>query len=69
KRVSKVPHEFMEKFFEGKSILEDLGLKPFFRLSPPRKGLERKGIKKSFKAGGSLGYRGKEINEFIKKML
>lgn len=44
-------------------------LKPFFRLAPPRGGFERKGIKKSFKQGGALGYRGKEIGKLIKKML
>ena len=37
-------------------------LKPFFRLSPPRGGFERKGIKVSFNRGGVLGYRGKHIN-------
>jgi large subunit ribosomal protein L30 len=44
-------------------------LKKFFRLCPPRKGFERKGIKVSFTKGGALGYRGKKINELIKKML
>lgn len=44
-------------------------LKPFFRLNPPRGGYERKGIKWSFKQGGALGYRGKEINKLIMKMI
>lgn len=44
-------------------------LKPFFRLHPPRKGFERKGTKKSFSAGGALGYRGAKINDLIKRML
>lgn len=44
-------------------------LKPYFRLSPPRGGYERKGIKWSFKQGGALGYRGKEINKLIMKMI
>lgn len=43
--------------------------KPFFRLHPPRGGFERKGIKKPFSVGGSLGYRGEKINELIKKMI
>jgi len=43
-------------------------LKPF-RLSPPRGGFERKGIKVSFKSGGALGYRGEKINDLIKRML
>ena len=39
-----------------------------FRLHPPIKGFERKGIKKSFKEGGALGYRGKEMIKLIEKM-
>jgi large subunit ribosomal protein L30 len=42
-------------------------IKPLFRLNPPKKGYE--GIKRSFKNGGALGYRGKEINNLIKRML
>ena len=44
-------------------------LKPYFRLSPPRGGFERKGIKTQFSEGGALGYRGKKINDLVKRML
>lgn len=53
---------------KGEKALE-AGIKPVFRLSPPKKGHERKGIKKHYKEGGALGNRGKEINSLIKKML
>ncbi len=43
--------------------------KKFFRLQPPRKGFERKGIKKAFSVGGALGYRGDKINDLIKRMI
>lgn len=43
--------------------------KKFFRLSPPKKGFGRNGIKRSFNIGGALGYRGAEINNLIKRML
>ncbi len=43
-------------------------IQPFFRLHPPTKGFKGK-VKKSFAAGGELGYRGEEINELIKRML
>lgn len=43
------------------------GAKPIFRLHPPRKGYE--GIKRSYVAGGALGYRGKDINILVKRML
>ncbi len=44
-------------------------IKKFFRLSPPKKGFERKGIKVGFKIGGALGYRGEKINDLIKRMI
>ena len=44
-------------------------IKKSFRLNPPRKGFERKGIKHSFQQGGALGYRGEKINDLIKRMI
>ena len=44
-------------------------VKKFVRLSPPKGGYEKKGIKKSFNVGGALGYRGTKINDLIKRML
>lgn len=61
-------NELAEKVLNG-TRFEDFGLKPVFRLTPPKKGFEREGIKKSFVAGGALGYRGEKINELIKKMM
>ncbi len=43
------------------------GIKPVIRLHPPRKGYE--GLKRSYNEGGALGYRGKDINELIDRML
>jgi len=48
--------------------LEPLGVKPFFRLHPPRGGFKGS-IKKHYGAGGELGYRGKAINELLKRMI
>lgn len=45
---------------------EDAELPVSFNLSPPRGGWKDK--KESYKKGGSLGYRGKEIKELIKRM-
>lgn len=54
----------------GKRNAKKQGMtKPFFELAPPIKGFERKGIKKSYQAGGALGYRGDKINDLIKRML
>lgn len=43
--------------------------KRYFALNPPRKGFGRKGIKRSFKVGGALGYRGEKMNDLLKRML
>jgi large subunit ribosomal protein L30 len=43
------------------------GIKPVFRLSPPSKGF-KKSIKQHYPKG-ELGYRGKEINALLKRMI
>jgi len=43
------------------------GVKPVFRLHPPRKGFEGS-VKKSYSAGGETGYRGEDINDLIRRM-
>ncbi len=49
----------------------DLGsireMKPVIRLPPPRRGYE--GIKRTYKEGGALGYRGAAINELLLRMV
>jgi len=50
-------------------IKEIDGLKPFFKLHPPRGGFEREGIKKPFTMHGSLGYRRADINKLLRKMI
>jgi len=44
------------------------GIKPVFRLHPPRKGFERS-VKKSFRSGGTTGYRGEAINDLVNRMM
>jgi len=61
---------FTKDFFEFKKKLKDIpGLKLFFRLSPPKKGFEKKGIKTPFSMGGVLGYRKEKINDLIQMMI
>ena len=43
-------------------------IQPVFKLHPPSKGFKGK-IKKSYRMGGELGYRGEKINELIKRMV
>jgi len=60
--------EMAKTVLESKSSLEKLGIKPVFRLSPPKKGHMRKGIKAAYSIGGALGYRAADINELVRKM-
>lgn len=61
--------ELAHALVESQLRPKDLGayhIKPVFRLHPPRRG--HKGIKRSVKQGGELGYHGETINELLYKM-
>jgi large subunit ribosomal protein L30 len=61
---------FVKEFFTFKKEIKDIpGLKPFFKLTPPRKGFEKKGIKAPYSLGGVLGYRKDKINELLSRMI
>ena len=62
--IDKLSQAIIDNKFKYKEIPN---VKPIFRLSPPKKGYE--GIKKSFTNKGALGYRCKEINKLIEKMI
>ena len=52
----------------GEASLGDVpGVKPVIRLHPPRGGYE--GTKRGYAEGGSLGYRGQDINALLVRML
>jgi len=61
---------FTKDFIAFRKDFKDVpGLKNFFKLNPPRKGFERKGIKVPFSQGGVLGYRKEKINDLISRMV
>jgi large subunit ribosomal protein L30 len=61
---------FVKHILNSKIKLKEVpGLKPYFRLTPPRQGFERQGIKRSFSMGGALGYRKDAINVLIRRMI
>jgi len=62
--IEKLSDSIINNKFKYKEIPN---VKPIFRLNPPKKGYE--GIKKSFVNKGALGYRGKEINKLIERMI
>lgn len=61
--ADKLTSEFLESKIEKR--LSDLGIKPFFRLHPPRKGIK---TKFAFPKG-VLGDHGDKINQLIERML
>ena len=59
---------FITAVFDGKADMRHIdGLKPIFRLHPPRKGF--KSVKNPITRGGDLGYRGEKINELLARMM
>jgi len=60
--------DLAEALYNLKVELKNLpGVKPVFRLHPPKKGFEGK-VKKDYASGGVTGYQGEAINDLIKRM-
>ncbi|MFA6268672.1 MAG: uL30 family ribosomal protein [archaeon] len=57
------------KELESGKTMNNVGIFNCFRMSPPRKGYERKGIKVPFKLGGASGDRKEKINDLILRMI
>ena len=57
--------EVFKKIKENQKTPEEI--KPVFRLTPPSKGF-KESVKQHYPEG-ELGYRGKEINELLKRMI
>ena len=66
KRLSSKEVSKMVKLLGEPKKLVEAGFKPVFRLKPPSKGLKSK--KKHFPQG-DLGYRGKNINDLLERMI
>jgi len=62
--LEKLSQAIIDNKFKYKDIPN---VKPIFRLSPPKNGYE--GIKRSFINKGALGYRRKEINKLLERMI
>jgi len=61
--------ELVNAVMEGEVKLHKLKwLKPYFRLHPPKGGF-KKTTKRAWNDGGELGYRGKEINRLLRRMI
>jgi large subunit ribosomal protein L30 len=64
KTIAEMAKAMLESGYRMKDVE---GAKAVFRLHPPAKGYE--GIKRSYRNGGALGYRGEAINDLIARML
>jgi len=62
--LEKLSQAIIDNKFKYKDIPN---VKPIFRLSPPKNGYE--GIKRSFVNRGAIGYRRKEINKLLERMI
>jgi len=62
--IEKLSEAIIDNKFKYKEIPN---VKPIFRLNPPKKGYE--GLKRSYVNKGALGYRSKDINKLIEKMI
>lgn len=61
---------FAKAMAAGKATMKDVdGLKPIFRLHPPRGSKGWGGIKRAFTVGGALGFRGEAISALVGRML
>ena len=61
---------FAKAMAAGKATMKDVdGLKPIFRLHPPRGSKGWGGIKRAFTIGGALGFRGEAISDLVGRML
>ena len=68
--IGKEINELVKDLIRGNVAWHKLGpnIKPVFRLHPPKGGF-RRSIKKPYNSGGELGYRGREINNLLRRMI
>ena len=64
KEIEKLTEAIISKNLKFKEIPN---IKPVFRLNPPKKG--HMSIKRTYTKKGALGYRGKEINKLLDRMI
>ncbi len=69
-KANKVTLDSIAELFEKEpKKIKELGIKKVFRLNPPSKGFERKGVKQPFSQGGALGDRKDKIDNLLKRMI
>ncbi len=62
--------QLSEAIASGEATMKDVeGLKPIFRLHPPRGSKGWGGIKRAYSVGGALGFRGDAIGDLADRMI
>ena len=62
--------QLSEAIASGEATMKDVeGLKPIFRLHPPRGSKGWGGIKRAYTVGGALGFRGEAIGDLADRMI
>jgi large subunit ribosomal protein L30 len=62
--------DFSKALASGEASMGDVdGLKPIFRLHPPRGSKGWGGIKRAYTVGGALGFRGDAISDLAERMM
>ena len=62
--------QLSEAIASGQATMKDIeGLKPIFRLHPPRGSKGWGGIKRAYTVGGALGFRGEAIGDLADRMI
>ena len=69
-RISLGIKQLSEAIASGEATMKDVeGLKPIFRLHPPRGSKGWGGIKRAYTVGGALGFRGEAIGDLADRMI
>tara|TARA_B100002051_G_scaffold240950_1_gene245164 strand:+ start:153 stop:515 length:363 start_codon:yes stop_codon:yes gene_type:complete len=62
--------QLSEAIASGDASMKDVeGMKPIFRLHPPRGSKGWGGIKRAYTVGGALGFRGEAISDLAERMM
>jgi large subunit ribosomal protein L30 len=69
KAEEKVDHKKVFAEIKSGKSPKEAGIRNLFKMSPPRGGFERKGIKKPFKLGGASGDRKEKMDQLVLRMM
>jgi large subunit ribosomal protein L30 len=69
KGQAKIDHKKVFADIKSGKTPKEAGIRNLFKMSPPKGGFERKGIKTPFKLGGASGDRKEKMDELVLRMM